>query len=51
MFIKDKVLFNFVLHFENVIFGYLKYDNSVIKEAFVINLIIVLLKFSIHKCK
>jgi len=32
-------------------FGYLKYDNSVIKEAFVINLIIVLVKFYIHKCK
>jgi len=49
MFIKDKVLFNLVLHFENVIFGYLKYDNSV--EDFVIKQLILLVKFHIHKCK
>jgi len=44
----DKVPFNFVMHFENVIFDYLKYDSSEFKEAFVINLIIVLVKFYIH---
>lgn len=51
LFIKEKVLFNFVLLFENVVFGYSKYENCVIKEAFVINLLILLVKFHIHKCK
>uniref|UniRef100_A0A672KZU7 Insulin gene enhancer protein ISL-2A-like n=2 Tax=Sinocyclocheilus grahami TaxID=75366 RepID=A0A672KZU7_SINGR len=49
MFIKEKVLFNFNLHFENVVFGYFKYDN-VDNEVFVINLFILLVKFHIHKC-
>lgn len=47
MFIKDKVLFNFNLHLENVVFGYFNYGNN---EVFVI-LFILLVKFHIHKCK
>ncbi len=44
MFITEKVLFHFILHFENVVFGYFNQD-------FVINLFILLVKFHIHKCK
>ncbi len=50
VFITEKILFNFILHFENVVFGYFIQDN-VNNEAFVINLFILLVKFHIHKCK
>lgn len=50
VFIKKRVLFNFNLHYETVIFGYFNYDN-LNNEAFVINLFILLIKFHIHKCK
>ncbi len=50
MFIKEKGTFNFNLHYENVFFGYFNFDN-LNNEAFVINLLILFVKFHIHKCK
>ncbi len=41
---------NFILHFENVVFGYFIQDN-VNNKAFVINLFVLLVKFHIHRCK
>ncbi len=37
------------LHFENVVFGYFIQDN-VNNKAFVINLLVLLVKFHIHRC-
>ncbi len=50
MFIKEKGTFNFNLHYENLFFGYFNFDN-LNNEAFVINLLILFVKFHIHKCK
>ncbi len=50
VFISEKVLSNFILHFENVVFGYFIQDN-VNNKAFVINLLVLLVKFHIHRCK
>ncbi len=50
VFISEKVLSNFILHFENVVFGYFIQDN-VNNKAFVINLFVLLVKFHIHQCK
>ncbi len=41
VFISEKVLSNFILHFENVVFGYIIQDN-VNNKAFVINLLVLL---------
>ncbi len=45
VFITEKVLFNFILHFENVVFGYFNQDSGN-NKAFVL----LLVKFHIHKC-
>ncbi len=50
MFIKENVLFNFNLQCENVISGYFNLDN-LNNEALVINLLILFVRFHIHKCK
>ncbi len=50
VFISEKVLSNFILHFENVGLGYFIQDN-VNNKAFVINLLVLLVKFHIHRCK
>ncbi len=49
MFITEKVLFNFHLHFESVGFLVFNQDNMN-NEAFVINLLILRVKFHIYKC-
>ncbi len=49
-YLSQKRYSNFILHFENVVFGYFIQDN-VNNKAFVINLFVLLVKFHIHRCK
>jgi len=42
---------NFLLLYEHVIFVFLQYEKNVEKEAYIINLLIILGKFHIHWCK
>jgi len=39
------------LCFKNVLFGFFLYDQSYRKEYYLINILLLLAKFSIHKCK
>lgn len=50
-FINNKLDCNFLLLYEHVIFGFLQYEKSMEKEAYIINLLIILVKFHIHRCK
>uniref|UniRef100_A0A9J8ACX2 Reverse transcriptase domain-containing protein n=1 Tax=Cyprinus carpio carpio TaxID=630221 RepID=A0A9J8ACX2_CYPCA len=50
-FINNKLECNFLLLYEHVIFGFLQYEKSMEREAYIINLLIILVKFHIHRCK
>ncbi|XP_061918733.1 uncharacterized protein LOC133659905 [Entelurus aequoreus] len=50
-FILDNIHDKFVLCFKDVIFGFTLYEQKFEKEFYLCNLIILLAKFYIHKCK
>lgn len=50
-FILDHICCDFELLLQNVLFGFVKNDAPADKEYFLINLILILAKFYIHKCK
>jgi len=50
-FIKDHIWDDFSLFWKNVLFGFISNDRSLTKELYLTNLIILLAKFHIHKCK
>ena len=45
------MLEHFVLFFELVIFGFVKFEHHHHERAYLINLLLILGKFHIHKCK
>ncbi len=50
-FVRDHIMPSFQLCFENVLFIFFTYDMSFHKEYYLINFLLLLAKFSIHKCK
>lgn len=50
-FINDMVYKDFVLLYEHVLFGFYPNDRKLHEKAYLINLLIILTKFHIHKCK
>jgi len=50
-FVRDHIMPSFQLCFENVLFVFFTYDMSFHKEYYLINLLLLMAKFSIHKSK
>ena len=50
-FISSNILPDFELKLENVLFGVVHFEAKYVKEYYLINLIILIAKFYIHKCK
>ncbi len=50
-FVKLKLLSDFSIQMRNIIFGYFDSDPTKENISFIINLILILSKFYIHKCK
>jgi len=46
-----KIDLNFILAYEDVLFGSFSYDPAKSDQYYIINLIILLAKYRIHKCK
>ena len=47
----QKIDFNFTLSYEDVLFGSFSYDPAKSDQYYIINLIVLLAKYHIHKCK
>lgn len=50
-YIADHIYLDFMLKWENVLFGFVTHDMNFTSEFYLINLIIILTKFYIHKSK
>lgn len=50
-FVTQKVQRHFALYFECIILVFLKYESKYYEQAYLINLLLILGKFHIHRCK